>query len=110
GPDRAVDFALQCGVQLHAVGEDDEERHLVPAAWQFEADDQAVDDLGESLDDAVQLARPEPDPLAVERRVRTTFDDRAPPLRDADPVPVAPDARVHLEVALAVARPIGVVP
>ena len=43
------------------VGEDDEQRHPVAAVRQLEPDDEAVDDLGQALDDAVQLARPEPD-------------------------------------------------
>ena len=83
--------------------QDHEQRHTVPAVRQLEPDDQAVADLGEALDDAVQLARAEPDALAIEGRVRAALDDRAAPRGDPDPVAVAPDARVHLEVALAVA-------
>ena len=43
-------------------------------------------------------------PCRLRVEVGAALDDGAPPLRDPDPVAVPPDARVHLEVALAVAR------
>ena len=92
-PDRRPDPCLERVVQRDAIGEDHEQRHPVAAARQLEPDDQAVADLRHGLDDAVQLARPEADALPVERRIRAAFDDRAPPLREPDPVAVAPDAR-----------------
>src|SRR5262249_25297542 len=50
------------------------------------------------------------DAAAVECRVRAAGDDRAPPLREQDPVAEAPDAREELEVRLAVARSVIVAP
>ena len=54
------------------------------------------------LDDAVDLGRPDTDTTTVERRVGPTGDDAAAPLGDRDPVAVAPDTRVVLEVRVAV--------
>ncbi len=42
----------------------------------LEVDDERVEDLVELLDDAVELARPEPDAAAVQRRVGAAGDDR----------------------------------
>ena len=59
---------------------------------------------------AVDLGRAHADAAAVDRRVRAAVDDRGAALGDLDPVAVAPDAGVHVEVALAVALAVGVVP
>ena len=61
----------------------------------LEVDDEAVRDLRQLLDDAVELARAEADAAAVERRVRAARDDAAAALREHDPVALAPDAREH---------------
>ena len=94
-------------VELEARAEHDEQEQLVLL---LEVDDEAVEHLVELLDDRVDLARPEPDAAAVERRVRAAGDHRAPALGEQDPVAEAPDARVVVEVRLAVARAVGVVP
>ena len=49
-----------------------------------------------------------PPRLIVESRA--AVDDRRPAVGDLDPVAVAPDAGVHVEVGLAVALAVGVVP
>ena len=59
------------------VGSDDEQGHPVRAVRQLQADDQAVEHLGDALDHAVELARADPDAAAVERRVGAALDDRA---------------------------------
>src|SRR5262249_54736237 len=53
----------------------------------------------------VYLAGAHPHPLAVDRGVRATVDHRAAPRRDPNPVSVAPDFRIHREVALPQPRP-----
>ena len=73
--------------------------------------DQAVDHLGSRPSiAAVELAGAHPDAAAVDGRVRAAVDHRRAGRRDLDPVAVAPDAREHVEVALAVALAVGVVP
>ncbi len=106
----AVDPASQAVVERRAWLEGDEQRHPVAAVRPFETDDEAVGNLGDRLDDPVELARPEADAAAVERRVRAALDDRAASLGDPDPVTVAPDPRERLEVALPVAVAIRIVP
>ena len=81
----------------------DEQRHVALAAEVLEVDDEAIEHLGHRLDGAVQLGRAHADAVPVDRRVAAAVDDRAAARRDADPVAVAPDARVGVEVALAVA-------
>ena len=49
-------------------------------------------------------------PLAVDGRVRAAVDHRAAALGDLDPVAVPPDAGIGVEVALAVALAVRVVP
>ena len=86
--------AAQLVVELDAVGEHDEQHELARAALVvLEVDDEAVGDLRQLLDDAVELARAEADAAAVERRVGAARDDAAAALREADPVALAPDAR-----------------
>ena len=75
---RSADAAAQVVVELDAVGEHDEEHELARAALVvLEVDDQAVGDLGQLLDDAVELAGAEPHAAAVERRVGAAGDDAA---------------------------------
>ena len=80
------------------------------AASSPDVDDERVDDLVERQHGAVDLARAHADAAAVDRRVPAAGDDRRAALGDLDPVAVAPDAGVHLEVGLAVALAVGVVP
>ena len=94
-------------VEGDAVAEDDEQEQVVRL---LEVDDEAVEHLVELLDDAVELARPEPHAATVQRRVGTAGDHAAPALREQDPVAVPPDARIVLEVGRAVAGAVGVVP
>src|SRR6185503_17055952 len=67
-------------------------------------------DLGHREHRAIDLAGAHADAAPVDRRVRAAGDDRGAALGDLDPVAVAPDARIGLEVALAVPRPVLVVP
>ena len=67
-------------------------------------------DLVQRQHRAVDLGRAHADAAAVDRRVRAAADDRRAALGDLDPVAVAPDAGVHVEVGLAVALAVGVVP
>jgi hypothetical protein len=73
-------------------------------------DDEAVGDLGELLDDAVELARAETDAAAVERRVGAPRDDAAAALGELDPVALAPHPREHVEVRAAVERAVLIAP
>ena len=84
--------ASQLVVELDALAEHDEQEQLVRL---LEVDDEAVEHLVELLDDRVELARPEPDAAAVERRVGAAGDHRAAALGEHDPVAEAPDARVR---------------
>ena len=71
-------LVAQLVVELDAVGEHDEQHELARAALVvLEMDDEAVRDLRQLLDDAVELARAEADAAAVERRVRAARDDAA---------------------------------
>ena len=75
---------------------DDEEDQLAGAALVvLEVHDQAVGDLRQLLDDGVELARAHAHAAAVERRVGAAGDDAAAALGEADPVALAPDARVE---------------
>ena len=98
---------LELVVELDPRAQHDEEEQLVLL---LEVDDEAVEHLVDLLDDRVQLARPEPDAAAVERRVGAAGDHRAPALGEHDPVAEAPDAGEVVEVRGAVARAVGVVP
>ena len=67
----AADAAAQLVVQHDAVGEHDEQDELARASLVvLEMDDEAVGDLGQLLDDAVELTRAEADAAAVEGGVR----------------------------------------
>jgi hypothetical protein len=111
---RHLDALAQRGFQLRrqfvAGAHDDEQRHVGFAAEEFEVDHQAVEDLRQFLDRAIQFAGAHADAVAVDGGVRAAVDDRAAARRDAQPVAVAPDAGVHVEVALAVAAVFRVVP
>ena len=108
--DRRFDAVAQAVVERGAVGEVDEERHPVAAVGLFEADDQGFADLGEAFDGLVDVGGAHPYALAVEGGVGAAVDDDGAVVGEGDPVAVAPDAGVHLEVAVAVAAAVGVVP
>ena len=96
--------------QLETRSQDDEERHERVRAVERQVDDERVDDLVEREHRAVDLGRAHAHAAAVDRRVGAAADDGRAALRDLDPVAVAPDPRIGLEVALAVAPPVRVVP
>ena len=108
--DALADPGDEVVVERGSVAEDDEERHEAFGAGQRQVEHECVDDLVEGEDGAVDLARTHPDAAAVDRRVGAARDDRGAAVGDLDPVAVAPDAREHLEVALAVAAAVGVAP
>src|SRR5438093_4758322 len=79
-------------------------------AQHLQIDHQAIEDLPEVLDRAVQLAGAHANTHPVDRRVRAAIDDHPAVRGDLDPITVAPDTWVHLEIALAVAPALRVVP
>ena len=93
-----------------AGGEVDEERHPVAAVGLFDADDEGLADLGEAFDGFVDVGGAHADALAVEGGVGAAVDDDGAAGGDGDPVAVAPDAGVRVEVAVVVAAAVGVVP
>ena len=100
----------QLVVELGALAQHHEQRHVALAAVERHVDDQRVDDLLDREHGAVDLGRAHAHAAAVDRRVRAAADDGRAALGDLDPVAVAPDARVHVEVGLAVALAVRVVP
>src|SRR4029079_4146943 len=70
----------------------------------------AVAHLRQILDYAIELAGAHAHATAIERRVRAPADDRAAALGDLDPVAVSPDAGIVIEVAVAIAAPVGIIP
>src|SRR5262245_60743746 len=90
--------------------ERDEEPELSVAFCVAGVDDDAVANLVEFFDHTIELARTHAHAAAVQRGVRAPRDDGATALVEDDPVAVAPDARILVEVALAVARTLRIVP
>ena len=88
----------------------DEERHPVAAVGLLDADDERFPDLGKALDGLVDVGRAHADALPVEGGVGAAVDDDRAAVGEGDPVAVAPDAGVHVEVAVVVAAAVGVVP
>src|SRR6185312_15859219 len=80
-----------------------------PAAV-LEVDHERVDDLGNVLDNRVELACAEPDPTAVQGGVGAPGDHAAATLGELDPVSLAPDARIAIEVGAPIALAVRVVP
>ncbi len=101
---------VSCLVELSALAQDHEQRHPALGPRARDVDDQGVGDLVDRGDRAIDLRRAHADPRAVDGRVRAPVDDRRAARGDLDPVAVAPDARVGLEVRGAVARPVLVAP
>ena len=106
---RAIRFA-QTIIELDAVGQDDEERHPVPAVGLLGTDDQGFGHLGDAVDDVVDVGTAQAHALPVEGGVRAAGDDDAAVVGDGDPVAVAPDSGEHREVRVAVALTVGIVP
>ena len=75
-----------------------------------EVHDQAVGDLGERLDDGVEVARAEAHAAPVQGGVGAARDGTGPVVGEGDPVAVAPHAGEVLEVGGAVPGPVGVAP
>src|SRR4029079_14144875 len=89
----------------------DEQQQLTrPTLVVLQVHDETVRDLGQGLDDGVELGGAEAYATAVERRVAATRDGARAALADRDPVAVAPDAGDVLEVRRPVARAVGVTP
>ena len=90
---------------------DEQDEPAEPAALVvLEVHDQAVGDLGEALDDGVEVARTEAHAAPVERGVGAPADHAGAVVGERDPVAVAPDAGEVLEVGGAVAAAVVVVP
>ena len=70
--------------------------------------DQAVGDLGEALDDGVEVARAETHPAPVECGVGAPADHARPVVGERHPVAVAPDPGEVLEVGGAVLGTFGI--
>ena len=64
-------------VRIGAVGQVDEQRHVVVSA-QFRTDNQGLGDFRQRFDHRVDVCRTEPQPVAVEGRVGTAVDEDAP--------------------------------
>src|SRR5205085_311037 len=101
----AGDPAAQLVVDVPALGGYHEQQQLAgPAFGVLEVHHERVDDLGQPLDDRVELRGTQPYPAPVQGRVGAAGDDAGTPLGDGYPVAVPPDAGVHVEVRLAVPR------
>ena len=105
---RDLDAFLQASrqriVEHQALAQNDEERHVALASEVLEIDDQAVDHFRHGFDRAVELGRSHADAVAIDGGVAAPVDDGAAARRDPDPVAMAPDARIDVEVAVAIAR------
>src|SRR6266536_1945016 len=113
GADPLLDAVDQRRVEDDAVAQPDEQHHTHVAhlAWRpILADDDALHDLVELLDLAVNLGRSDAHAARIERGIRATVDDHAVVRGELDPVAVAPDARKTLEIRSAILRAVGSVP
>ena len=72
--------------------------HRLVGVVALEVHDEAVGDLGQTLDDRVEVAGAEAHATAVERGVGATGDHARAVVGERDPVAVAPHARVVVEV------------
>ena len=91
-------------------GDDEQDELARTAVGVLEVHDEAVVDLAELLDDAVEVGRADAHAAAVERGVGAAGDHEAAALGEAHPVTHPPDAGVHVEVGGAVAAAVGVAP
>ncbi len=106
----AVIFSRKRVVEFGVVGDVDEQRHPVAAVVLLHADHEAVLDLGKRFDRVVNLRAAHPHAHPVQCRVRTAMHHNRIPIGDGDPVAVTPYAWILVEVGLAVAAAVGVVP
>ena len=99
-------------VEHRALSQHDEQHHpqLTVTGRRGDVHHERVEDLVHRARGTVDLAGAHAHALAVDGGVRAAVDHGAAPGRDADPVAVAPDARVHREVALAQALAVVVAP
>src|ERR1700691_180400 len=81
----------------------DEQWHEELAAGQIQIDDQRIVDLLDHGERAVDLSSADANAMPVERGIRPAEHVRTPALIEADEVSVPPDARIQVEVTLAVA-------
>src|SRR5579883_2226263 len=94
----ALDLFAQYLIQYYPIAQDDKERHVVAPTRQFDADDQAIQDFRQPLDNPIDLATAHPDAHAVNGRVRTTVDDRAALRSQLNPIAMTPDAGIHRKI------------
>src|SRR3546814_18642992 len=66
-------------------------------------DHQAVQNLRQFLNGAVDLSGTQPQTMAVDGGIRAPIDDRTATRCDANPVPVPTGAGIHIEIAVAIA-------
>ena len=97
-------------VDLDVLRDDEQQQLADPALRVLEVNDQRLGYLGQAFDHRVELARAEPHPASVQGRVRAPGEHAAPPLGEADPVALTPYTGVAVEVGLAQARSVRVVP
>ncbi len=88
----------------------EQDQLAVAARGVLEVDDQAVRDLGQLLDDPVELGGAEPHPAAVEGGVAAAGDDAAAVRLEDDPVAVTPDPGVAVEVGVAQPAAVRIAP
>ena len=113
GADVRADPLDQRFVQHHPVLElhEQHDAHVADlSGWPILADDEALDDLRQLLDLAVDFSGADPHATGIERRVRAPVDHQAVMLGQLDIVAVAPDARKALEIGSLVFRTAGIVP
>ncbi len=108
--DTRADRLGQVVIQFEPLAQHHEQGHPRAAFAVGHVDHQCVDDLLHREHGAVDLARSHPHPAAVDGRIRAPVDDRRAARGDLDPVAVAPHAREGVEVALAQAPALGIVP
>src|SRR5215204_7331388 len=107
--DAFLDPVYEVVAELGVFFEDHEERHKVLSILP-DVHDEAVSDLRNGLDGAVDLAGPHPHATAVYCRVGATVDHGGAFGLYLDPIPVPPHARKHVEVALPEPLVVRVVP
>ena len=93
----------------HRVRPEDHEQHetgLAAHPARALLDCQRLDHLGNLVQRAIDLRRPDPDGLDVDDAVRPAVDPGVPRVVELDQVAVRPDAGVLLEVGLMKARSI----
>src|SRR5438552_4904425 len=113
GADLLLDAVDQCLVERDAVAQADEQHHTYVAHLARRpilADDDALDDLVELFDLAVNLGRADAHTAGIERGIRASVDNHAVVRGELDPVAVAPDAGKALEVRGAILRAVVIVP